>query len=73
MGEIVNLHVPQRLEGETFEAYQQRRLSSRVRNKMNAKGYMLWNSKELGQYVKNKNLTNELMPLIDDAFVEMTQ
>ena len=73
MGEITNLHVPQRLEGESFEDYQQRRLASRVRNKMNVKGVMLWNSKEQGQYVKNKNLTNELMPLIDDAFVEMTQ
>lgn len=73
MGEIENLHVPERLSGETFEAYQQRRYISHVRNKMNAKGYMLWNSKEQGQYVKNKNLTNELMPLIDDAFVEMTQ
>ena len=73
MGEIQNLHVPERLSGETFEAYQERRYTSRVRNKMNAKGYMLWNSKEQGQYIKNKNLTNELMPLIDDAFVEMTQ
>lgn len=73
MGEIENLHVPERLSGETFGEYQGRRYMSRVRNKMNAKGYMLWNSKEQGQYIKNKNLTNELMPLIDDAFVEMTQ
>lgn len=70
MGEIKNLHVPQRLEGETFEAYQERRFMSRVRNKMNAKGYMLWNSKEQGQYIASKHLSDVMKTLIEKDFEE---
>jgi len=70
MDEIQNLHVPQRLDGETFEAYQERRFMSRVRNKMNAKGYMLWNSKEQGQYVASEHLSDVMKTLIEKDFEE---
>jgi hypothetical protein len=70
MGEIENLHVPERLSGETFEAYQERRFMSRVRNKMNAKGYMLWNSKEQGQYVASEHLSDVMKTLIEKDFEE---
>ena len=70
MGEIKNLHVPQRLEGESFEDYQQRRLASRVRNKMNAKGVMLWNSKEQGQYVASEHLSDAMKMIIKKDFEE---
>ena len=70
MGEIQNLHVPERLSGETFEAYQERRYTSRVRNKMNAKGYMLWNSKEQGQYVASEHLSDVMKTLIEKDFEE---
>jgi hypothetical protein len=70
MGEIENLHVPERLSGETFEAYQERRYISRVRNKMNAKGYMLWNSKEQGQYVASEHLSDVMKTLIEKDFEE---
>jgi hypothetical protein len=68
MGEIVNLHVPERLSGETFEAYQQRRLTSRARNKMNAKGIMLWNSKEQGQYIASEHLSDAMKAIIEKDF-----
>ena len=70
MGEIENLHVPERLASETFEAYQQRRYMSRVRNKMNAKGHMLWNSKEQGQYVASEHLSDVMKTLIEKDFEE---
>lgn len=70
MGEIKNLHVPQRLEGETFEAYQERRYMSRVRNKMNAKGYMLWNSGEQGTYRVSENLSDAMKAIIEKDFEE---
>jgi len=70
MGEITNLHVPERLAGESFEAYQERRYMSRVRNKMNAKGVMLWNSAEQGQYVASENLTDALKMIIEKDFKE---
>ena len=70
MNEIVNLHVPERLAGETFEAYQLRRLTSRVRNKMNAKGIMLWNSREQGQYIKSKHLSDAMKQILAKDFEE---
>lgn len=53
---LKNLHVPQRLEGESFDDYVKRRTLSNLNIKYNRKnGKMFWNSSELGTYVKVKN------------------
>lgn len=53
---LKNLHVPQRLEGESFDDYVKRRELSNMNNKYNRKnGKMFWNSREKGTYVKAKN------------------
>jgi len=53
---LKNLHVPQRLEGESFDDYVKRRTLSNLNIKYNRKnGKMFWNSSELGTYVKAKN------------------
>lgn len=40
-----HVHVPERLEGETFEAYKIRRMFSKAINQANARGNLLWNSR----------------------------
>jgi hypothetical protein len=50
-----NLFVNSRLDGEVFETYTKRRKAARVQLKQNAKGRMLWNSREKGQYIKAKH------------------
>ena len=40
-----HVHVPQRLEGETFEAYKVRRMFSKAINQANARGNLVWNSR----------------------------
>jgi hypothetical protein len=53
---LKNLHVPQRLEGESFDDYVKRRELSKMNTKYNRKnGKMFWNSKEQGTYVKAKH------------------
>lgn len=53
---LKNLHVPQRLEGESFDDYVKRRELSNMNNKYNRKnGKMFWNSREQGTYVKAKH------------------
>lgn len=50
-----NLFVNSRLDGEVFETYTKRRQAARKQQKLNAKGVMLWNSRERGQYIKAKH------------------
>jgi hypothetical protein len=50
-----NLFVNSRLDGEVFETYTKRRQAARKQLKLNAKGRMLWNSREKGQYIKAKH------------------
>lgn len=50
-----NLFVGARLDAEVFEAYTKRRKAAREQQKLNAKGTMLWNSREKGQYIKAKH------------------
>jgi hypothetical protein len=54
-----NLHWPERLEGESYETYQLRRLESKAVRKMNAKGNLVWNSRpnpgKGSTYVKPKD------------------
>ena len=53
---LKNLHVPQRLEGESFDDYIKRRTLSNMNIKYNRKnGKMFWNSREKGTYVKEKH------------------
>lgn len=40
-----NVHVPERLEGETFEQYKVRRMLSHEINKSIRRGNMIWNSR----------------------------
>ena len=40
-----HVHVPERLEGETFETYRLRRLFSHNINKSIRRGNMIWNSR----------------------------
>lgn len=49
-----NIFTPQRLEGESFEDYQERRWMGNRRAKMMRKGIMFWNSKEKGTYRATK-------------------
>lgn len=56
-----HVHVPERLEGETFEAYKLRRMFSQSIKKSNRRGNLIWNSRpEIGKkgvtYVKPKEL-----------------
>ena len=44
------LFQPQRLENESFEDYKERRLVAKYKNQMNAKGRLIWDSKEQGTY-----------------------
>lgn len=54
-----HLHWPERLEGESYETYQLRRLESRAVRKMNARGNLVWNSRpnpgKGSTYVKPKD------------------
>jgi hypothetical protein len=50
-----NLFVNSRLDGEVFETYTKRRQAARKQQKLNAKGKMLWNSREKGTYVQAKH------------------
>lgn len=50
-----NLFVNSRLDGEVFETYTKRRKAAREQQKLNAKGKMLWNSRENGTYNKAKH------------------
>lgn len=50
-----NLFVNSRLDGEVFETYTKRRKAAREQQKLNAKGKMLWNSREKGTYNKAKH------------------
>jgi hypothetical protein len=53
---LKHLHVPQRLEGESFDDYVKRRELSKMNIKYNRKnGKMFWNSSEKGTYVKAKH------------------
>lgn len=53
---LKNLHVPQRLEGESFDDYVKRRQLSNMNIKYNRKnGKMFWDSREKGTYVKAKH------------------
>jgi hypothetical protein len=49
-----NLHQPQRLNGESYEAYIVRRKASNTLNKLVRKGFMFWNPGEKGTFRKNK-------------------
>jgi hypothetical protein len=40
-----HVHVPQRLEGETFEAYKVRRMFSKSINQATTRGNLVWNSR----------------------------
>lgn len=48
-----NLFVGARLDGEVFETYKKRQLAARKQQKLNAKGRLLWNTREKGTYIKN--------------------
>lgn len=50
-----NLFVGARLDAEVFETYKARQRAARQQQKLNAKGTMLWNSREKGQYIKAKH------------------
>lgn len=50
-----NLFVGARLDAEVFETYKKRQLAARKQQKLNAKGRMLWNSREKGTYNKAKH------------------
>ena len=44
------LYQPQRLENESFEEYKERRLVAKYKNHLNAKGRLIWDSKNQGTY-----------------------
>lgn len=48
-------YAPNRLDGESFEQYQMRRAMGNAQIKMNANGRLIWDSKELGTYIKAKS------------------
>ena len=49
--ESKNIFVPQRMEGESFADYKERRLVANYKLHMMAKGNLIWNSKQ-GTYRK---------------------
>ena len=50
--DMEKLFQPQRLEGESFENYQLRRITARKYNKLEAKGVLVWDSMAKGTYRK---------------------
>lgn len=49
--ESKNIFIPQRMEGESFTDYKERRLVANYKLHMMAKGNLIWNSKQ-GTYRK---------------------
>ncbi len=49
--ESKNIFIPQRMEGESFADYKERRLVANYKLHMMAKGNLIWNSKQ-GTYRK---------------------
>ena len=47
-----NIHIPERMEGEEFSDYQDRRIASHMFVKEIKRGTYFWNSAEKGTYVK---------------------
>ena len=50
----MNTHAPQRMEGESFFDYKQRRIASRKAVALMKKGIVFWNSGKSGTYINPK-------------------